>query len=143
MHHWFNVRNSLVTDFNKIIEGKDEGELRNRSVYYRAVSYVNLKRFEDAKFDLRSILLKDPNALAPRVLLAKAYKFTGHFTQAEECLCQCIAKDCTQPDLFIERSYIRCRMGSNHNLRDAYKGLFNSCYLHCCCGYLILVSVFF
>lgn len=60
--------------------------------------------------------------MAPRVLLAKAYKFTGHFQQSEECLNQCIMKDAAQADLFLERSYIRCRMGSNHNLKEAYKG---------------------
>ena len=111
-----------LSDYNKIVEGKKDCELKSRTIYHRALSFVSLKRYDDAKFDLRSILLKDPNAVPPRVLLSKAYKFTGHFVQSEECLNQCITKDCVQAELFIERSYVRCRLGSNHNLKEAYKG---------------------
>jgi tetratricopeptide (TPR) repeat protein len=114
-----------LTDFNKIIDGKSEGELRSRTVYHRAVSFVSLKRYDDAKFDLRNILLRDANALAPRSLLAKAYKHTGDFALSEECLNKCITQDCDQADLFIERSYIRCRLGTSQNLKDAWKG---SCF---------------
>lgn len=133
VHHfifvfYFEIRllSMFMSDFNRITDGKLDGELRNRTVYYRAVSFVHLKRYDDAKFDLRSILLKEPNALAPRSLLAKAYKHTGHYQQSEECLNQCITKDCDQADLFIERSYIRCRLGSDHNIKEAYKGQYDS-----------------
>ena len=121
MMQWSNLL-FILEDFNRVVDGKKEGELRNRAIYHRAVCYVNLKQYEDAKFDLRSILLKDPNALPPRSLLSKAYKFTGDFDQAEECLNQCITKDCEQAELYIERSYIRCRLGDNQKLREAYKG---------------------
>lgn len=68
-------------------------------------------KLSEAIIDLTEILRHDPNNLASRVLLGKAYKQQNNFVAAEEALGHAISLDPSQYDIFMERGDVRCRMG--------------------------------
>jgi cytochrome c-type biogenesis protein CcmH/NrfG len=71
--------------------------------------------------DLTNVLRQDPNSLGPRILLGKAYKIQQNYVAAEEAIGYAINLDSSQPDIYIERGDIRCRMGLKH-VPEAIRG---------------------
>lgn len=115
-----------AVDFNRIVSSKETSDLRTRSIYHRAGTYVKLKRYESAINDLRGLLRVDPNSLFPRMLLGKALKMIGDLQGAEESVSRGIDLDPKLPDSYIERGDIRCRMGTKKKIDEAISGSKNS-----------------
>jgi tetratricopeptide (TPR) repeat protein len=112
----------LILDFNRIISSKETSDLRTRSIYHRAGTFVKLKRYENAIDDLRGLLRTDPNSLYPRMLLGKALKMIGDLQSAEESVSRGIDLDPKLPDSYIERGDIRCRMATKRKIDEAISG---------------------
>jgi tetratricopeptide (TPR) repeat protein len=109
-----------INDFTRAItDTVITAELKIRCLYRRALTFFEMKLFQEAITDLTVVLNIDPNNTSGRALFARTLKMVSELKRAEEQMNHVIHLEPNQPLHYVERGDIRYRTLDKHNLIEA------------------------
>lgn len=115
-----NKYESAINDFTRAINDISiTTELKIRCLHRRALTYFEMKFFQEAITDLTEVLNIDPNNASGRALFGRTLKMVSELKRAEEQMNHVILLDPNQPLHYVERGDIRYRTQDKHNLIEA------------------------
>lgn len=122
----FGRSEDAVVDFTSALN-KEENEGRNQDFlikcrYRRALSYFDLKQYQEVINDAQEVLKLDAANVNARALMGRAYKILNEHHKAEHQLTEAILLDENQAALYTERGDIRFRTEQKNKIIEAIYG---------------------